>query len=486
MSNYKGVTIVAKADQVPPIKLLKAVWDNNQSCLGIAVVAPAEDNQNFELLTGYYDKADDFEKVVKFFDVNKGSPKAMFLGSFPENYDKESIPPFNVLVSSEGEDQAIWGVVFPSGSFAGYSKPESSHSEQWHAARDYIRQKITEAFNSKDVDGDMEALEKKIGGSAFEKEMLSTISSHGSIVLMFDNGLAKVYQKGDLGGDYDWGYISHLASDVEKALAEGKEPPAPKATKRRAATLDGSNPNDAKETITVEQKTIKADNNPQNTTALTATATQYVTIECPQHIRGASAVRDFYDQFVETGIIEKRPNDYKNKPKITVPVPTSMTMKSFKEAAATMKLLDIVKKSDPPLTEEEIKKARAATLIPVDEKKVLVDQVLPKIIDMAGKAGKTPEEIWAEEEEFPTFQDHAGMESLDDLMGWSQEQRRVLTSKCPSASALLIGQLLRTIRELMDDEDEVDEATTKAAEAQAEAEEAAKAAAGGNKRRAVL
>lgn len=476
--SHEGVVIMKRAGHAVPEAFLKAVWEANQSCSGAALVA------GDELLTGQSAERKEFDELQGLLKEHGDKDVVMFLGNFPSGFNDADVPPFDLFTDG---DENVLLTAFLEGDFSNFHKTDSARWDAHHLVDEYLKEKLFDTFAS--VDEDMDKFVQKLESPLYQKEMTNLILGRGSITLVPQNGKIITYSKGELGKQFEWGWASYVANDKEEAAASGTIASAISAVAGKAKNLLGGkkaegasssvpavNPNDKKPVISVETSKQGPGGKDLKSSTASEGSGDWVMMAPPPELKGNSNIKGWYKSK-----IGRVPENWKSRPEVPVPLPKGQTMKSFKEA------MEVVEakangKDIPKATPEQIAAERAANIVSAEEKKRLLDAILPKIIDRTSKAALTPEQIMELEEPLPTFADIAGMESLDQIFGWTHDSLRELSASCPGSAALLIMNLRSIIRELAEDEED-DEEHSEAKKAEA-ADEAAEAA--GEKKRARL
>lgn len=210
-----GTTIRRTASQDIPQQYLEKVVPENPTAWGVAISTPegllinSGEKPTIELIEGTINEESLKSRSIVFSLVNSESAINM-----------EDVCPLTVV--EDGDDQKL--VVFITGEYTGYKKPDSSHPSYYHFVEEVLKPKVAAFWEM--TDGDIDKVFAQIEKPLFKKELLMNAAGPATITLLAANGKCVSFAQGDQWAEYKWGWVSHnLGYARAKEEPKKEEPP---------------------------------------------------------------------------------------------------------------------------------------------------------------------------------------------------------------------------------------------------------------------
>lgn len=476
-----SVIIRKHAGHVIPRGYLQEALKNCPTCFGIAVQDRNPETKDAVLSTSAEAKAGDIDVLMKIIEGCKDLPMFIQLGHMTQDFDpSDDLQPFTFQMAVEGEDPEDILAVMLEGDFPNYAQPGKGHVDEYHLWEKFIFPTLLEKFDL--ANSDPEDFFNRLRASPFEQAIMNTVGHRAAIVFIPMEGEPIAMGRNDIGGEFDWGTTSNRFKWGDPSLldkAAGAAIDAVKTTvskgKGRLAAVMGSAASNALAgpkaittdpvtgTHTVSATTVhdtSADTWKRwpNTSAKTHTMTVV-----PKKLQGNARNR-----WIRL-MLNLSPNDDLPKGKdidgFMIPVPNQLmgfaqqdlsTNDEVKTLAASVKHFqatgsmtaisnaDIKEAADEPMhtaAPPKDKEARPSSdFLPelsAEAKKGTVDLVT----DWATRAkGPTKLDIQRIESKWPKFSTTMGIK-LENLLGWSIADKKLLAKKYPDSMALAFTEL---------------------------------------------
>ena len=218
--NFDNQTIMhVKAGHLPPDDLLALIIGKKPTALGF-IVQNVLDGGKPDLAIVREDASQlTMDELKRFFLNSKDFPTSFYFANLAQGYNPDDIQPF-VITDADG---AAFMAIMHEGTLNDSSAGE--HNEHYSYVNGIIIPKIVEWCE--DFQGDLDKIMPKIKSDLFKKEYLTNIGHRGVLHIMPIDGDPVNIGKNDLGGDYDWGWITQKLEATKEQKVEASAP-APK------------------------------------------------------------------------------------------------------------------------------------------------------------------------------------------------------------------------------------------------------------------
>ena len=442
--SYQGNIVIVDQGKTIDGETLQQLLAKYKTCVGVA----ACDGENGIVIMPAHSKTHDMEDVVKQTTeiLGESTPIVMHFLDYPDGEVHENdVQPFVILHGIKGADL----VAFLEGEFPGYNKPESAHSDAYHAFEDYLKDEI-QRIHINEGKGDIDKTLAILEGAAFRKNLRNLMIPRGAIVLLCSNGKILQFQKNDEELKTDWGWISNSGAidEEENGEEDKKEQEAPVETPKlsRMALLQQklrlkSEPGRAAEKVVVEtpkddDTTDGKDDEALHEKAETATRIPATNAELlkqdapppenvpvPARLSGRARkkwIKRHFNVF---------PSDWESVSELPY-----QSLRPNSDLRAQKSFAGLKEK----LQEGPAVRVDALPVIPPKELEQLLNKFLPST------KGTDPAKIVDIEKESDSFFERTD-KSLEDVVLWDSDTRFRLCNEHPYAAAVLLGNCFQRI-----------------------------------------
>lgn len=438
-----GTIVRRNAKTFIPNAYLEAVLKANPHGWGAATVSEVDGVKFLELNAGSESAGVEFfQETMKTFP---DQDITFYFASSEVALSDDDLSPYILLAKPDEEDsdlEQIDLVVFIEGNFPGSAQAGSSHPPEYHLVEDVIRPKFENLYEM--LDGDLDKLMENLKKPHFKKELLLNSVSRGTFTFVASNGESITFDQNDKSGEFPWGWVSNT-----HGYTEGTKQPEVPAKKRSAfpsrSTVREAPPSAAIAAATVPSKTE------------TAVVKNYTTKKerPPAHLSRKDKKGWYKSKIGYT------PKGWENGVQIDVFVDTVGKVLTFSQVKALGLQAVGLPQTDNPEPEkdtgtENIPHEEGTTdpqvtadilpiMNPTTRKNIaamLKETKVQKTLAENADRIADPKQIQAIEAKFANFAAQMGMNSMDELGGWSDEMIDRMCKSDPNGAFVLIRSLL--------------------------------------------
>jgi hypothetical protein len=451
-----GVILTCKVGHFIPPQLLEKLTKEYNSCFGIAFPDPEGDKV---VVDAAMDSTTP-EKIAELRTMDAFEDKHMtfFLGK--GEFHGDDISPITLVVNDAGDPVLV---ALIEGDFPGYAKQDSTHSNAFWVAEEYLATKFQKMYHKmgKNIDAVMEDIKDDFT----RKEMENLFATGGgSILLIASNGKMEEFEKDRTSAEmFDWGFCSNTHGFKEVGYPEKEEPKAEPAKKPSMADLMRSK--SAKPT-TEDRKppennlafegTLGAKDNKTSTAVTSGTVDTQTMFQCPKTIKNRNEIKTAYHQ--GAGYC---PKDYMQYPVVPVAkghkpsqkFADGLTLKQFAsqdkktptpptDGTGELKK-DTATKHIVPATPAEVKKVSEGGPFPIitpEQKEDVTNNFMLKeesvftSLDTGSQVIMTPDKVQVLEHQYPPMHTQLGIDNLTRIT-FSYENWIKLCKNFPEVAA---------------------------------------------------
>jgi hypothetical protein len=354
---HQGTIVLLEAGKQVPEDFAQLACERNNACIGVAIAIP----ESKEVIPATDTRRPAAEYFVGSRAAYENCPMVFFLGNSPKGFHRDDIMPFVLLTkgkTSEGKDKPTVCVLLD-GDFSPYHKADSSHSEHYLFAHEFLKPKI-EKLN-KIVSGDLDKLAEAIKDS--EDDILARDIPTGIVVFVLGNGkIVRMTKKYDSFRDTSFGFTSDTYGWIEKAQAP--QPTAPEAP--ASGNFFDRITKPVTEAVAAVVKTVVPTPPAAATTVKPPEVTEkrgtpYVMLACPGNVRRKGDIKAWYIAQALTGAA---PSKWHERPKVPCKVPANWKQEILYMNASTKEQTTVKSFSELPAPPAQPAAAPASSPLP--------------------------------------------------------------------------------------------------------------------------